>query len=123
MRGQLPDKVRIQHVLDAIVEVEKYVAGISLQAFLENSEKRYATIKQIEIIGEACNNITSEVRDAHPDIQWKLIRGFRNISIHEYFGVNFHLVWEIATNDLPVLKEQFGLLLKDSIDKSSGFNS
>ena len=96
MRGRLPDKVRIQHILDAITEVEKYITDISLEAFLENSEKRYATIKQIEIIGEACNNITNELRDAHPEIQWKLIRGFRNISIHEYFGVNFHLVWEIG---------------------------
>lgn len=75
MRGRLPDKVRIQHILDAITEVEKYITDISLEAFLENSEKRYATIKQIEIIGEACNNITNELRDAHPEIQWKLIRG------------------------------------------------
>lgn len=111
MRGRLPDKVRIQHILDAIAEVEKYITDISLQAFLENSEKRYATIKQIEIIGEACNNITNELRDEHPEIQWKLIRGFRNISIHEYFGVNFHLVWEIATIDLPVLKGQFSVVL------------
>ena len=53
MRGRLPDKVRIQHILDAIAEVEKYVAGVSLNEFQENSEKRYATIKQIEIVGEA----------------------------------------------------------------------
>lgn len=113
MRGPLSDKVRIQHILDAIAEAEKYITDISLEAFLENSEKRYATIKQIEIIGEACNNITSELRDGHPEIQWKSIRGFRNISIHEYFGINFHLVWEIATNDLPVLKGQFSIVLND----------
>ena len=97
MRGRLPDKVRIQHTLDAIAEVEKYIAGVSLQTFLESSEKRYATIKQIEIVGEACNNITPELKDAHPEIPWKLIRGFRNVSTHEYFGVNFRIVWEIAT--------------------------
>ncbi|NJM24200.1 MAG: DUF86 domain-containing protein [Bacteroidia bacterium] len=113
MRGRLPDKVRVQHILDAIAEVEKYITDISLEVFLENSEKRYATIKQIEIIGEACNNITSELQEVHHEIQWRLIRGFRNISIHEYFGVNFHIVWEIATNDLPVLKEQFNTVLKD----------
>lgn len=96
MRGRLSDKLRVRHILDAIAEVEKYIANISLQAFLENSEKRYATIKQIEIIGEACINITNELRDAHPEVEWKQIRGFRNISIHEYFGVNFQLVWEIA---------------------------
>lgn len=66
MRGRIPDKIRVQHILDAIGDVEKYIMDISLEAFLENSEKRYATIKQIEMIGEACNNISSELRDAHP---------------------------------------------------------
>lgn len=50
---------------------------------------------------------------AHSEIEWKPITGFRNISIHEYFGVNFHLVWEIAKNDLPVLKQQFSKILNE----------
>jgi len=40
------------------------------------------------------------------------IKGFRNISIHEYFGVNLHIVWDIAKNDLPVLKEKFNVVLE-----------
>src|SRR5690606_5676125 len=98
MKGPLPDKVRVRHILDAITEVQRYIAGVSIEDFLANSEKRFATIKQIEIIGEACNNISDNVRDDNPEIPWKLIRGFRNISIHEYFGVDFQIVWEIATN-------------------------
>lgn len=66
-------------------------------------------IKQIEIIGEACNALTTEFKNSYPEIDWKPIRGFRNISSHEYFAVNFHIVWEIAQNDLPVLKEQFNI--------------
>ena len=68
--------------------------------------RRFATIKQIEITGEACNALSDEVKMQHPSIPWKSIIGFRNISIHEYFGVNLHLVWEIANNDLPGLKEE-----------------
>ncbi|WP_090556550.1 HepT-like ribonuclease domain-containing protein [Pedobacter hartonius] len=49
-----------------------------------NSEKRFATIEQIEIIGEACNAITNELKSAHTDIPWRAIIGFRNMSIHEY---------------------------------------
>ncbi len=103
----MDDKARIEHVLDAIHEVEQYLQDVSYDSFLANSEKRFATIKQIEIIGEACNQISSTVKDAYLEIEWRSIRGFRNISIHEYFGVNFQLVWEIAKNDLPVLKDQF----------------
>ena len=65
MKGQLTDKIRIQHILDAITEVEKYLSGVSYEEFLVNSEKRFATVKQIEIIGEACNHITPELKQNH----------------------------------------------------------
>ena len=103
----MTDKVRIAHVLDAIREVETYLDGVFYDDFLANSEKRYATIKQIEIIGEACARISDVFKLEHPDIEWKPINGFRNISIHEYFGVDIQIVWEIAKNDLPTLKRQF----------------
>lgn len=107
MKGLITDKTRVLHILEAIAEIENYLKGVSFNDFLINSEKRFATIKQIEIIGEACNALTSEFKEHHPEIDWKPIRGFRNISIHEYFAVNFQIVWEIAQNDLPVLKQQF----------------
>jgi uncharacterized protein with HEPN domain len=107
MKGLITDKTRVLHIIEAISEIEKYLNEVSYEGFLENSEKRFATVKQIEIIGEACNALTTEFKENHPDIEWKPIRGFRNISIHEYFAVNFHIVWEIANNDLPILKQQF----------------
>jgi uncharacterized protein with HEPN domain len=114
MKGRLGDRVRLQHILDAISEIEVYLKNVSYEEFLVNSEKRFATIKQIEIIGEACNAITDELKAVYPLIPWKPIIGFRNISIHEYFGVNLLLVWEIAKNDLPGLKQQMNAILKDS---------
>ncbi len=111
MKGPMTDKIRVQHILDAIAEVETYLATISFEDFLSNSEKRFATAKQIEIIGEACKHITTDLKLAFPEIEWSSINGFRNISIHEYFGLNFHIVWEIAKNDLPVLKENFAEIL------------
>jgi len=111
MKGRLGDKVRLQHILDAIHEIELYLDDVTYEQFLANSEKRFATIKQIEIIGEACNAITVELKSAYPLIPWKPIVAFRNISIHEYFGVNLQLIWEIAKNDLPDLKEKMQAIL------------
>lgn len=105
--------VRIKHILDAISEVEKYLSGVSYDEFSVNSEKGFATIKQIEIIGEASAAISSDIKDKYNDIEWKAMKGFRNISIHEYFSVDFHIVWEIAKNDLPVLKIQFNKILAE----------
>ncbi len=113
MKGQITDKIRIQHILDAIAEVEKYLSDVSYEDYLANSEKRFATVKQIEIVGEACNHLSTEFKQTHNEIEWKAINAFRNISLHEYFGVNFHLVWEIAKNDLPALKQKFSKILQE----------
>ena len=111
MKGELTDKVRIQHMLDAISEVEQYLIDVSYEDFVVNSEKRFATIKQIEIVGEACNNLSAVIKKTHPEIEWRSINGFRNISIHEYFDVSISIVWQIAQSDLPVLKNQFTEIL------------
>jgi len=55
MKGPTSDKIRLKHILDAISEVEMYLNGVTYEEYLASSEKRFATIKQIEIIGEACN--------------------------------------------------------------------
>jgi uncharacterized protein with HEPN domain len=111
MKGKLGDNIRLEHILNAINEVETYLMRCSYAEFLSNSEKRFATIKQIETIGEAANALTPGLKDKHPEVSWKPIKSFRNISIHEYFGVNLQLVWEIAKNDLPVLKTQISQIL------------
>ena len=111
MRQPLSDELRVRHVLDAIREIDSYLQNVSLEDFLATSEKRFATIKQLEIIGEACARISPTIKEAHIEVEWNNIIGFRNISIHEYFGVNFQIVWQIAQNDLPVLREQFSRIL------------
>jgi uncharacterized protein with HEPN domain len=113
MRGKLTDKVRAAHVLDAIAEIGKYLEGVTYEEFVANSEKRFATLKQIEIIGEACNSITDPIKETHPQIEWRSIKGFRNVSIHEYFDVSIPLVWQIVQKDIPVLKINFEALMED----------
>ncbi|HET6253443.1 MAG TPA: DUF86 domain-containing protein [Puia sp.] len=104
MRGKIGDKERLGHILDAIAEIEAYTANINLKNFLANSMMRFASIKQIEIIGEAANYITPETKMLFTDIEWKQIVGMRHILIHEYFGVDENLVWQVITNDIPKLK-------------------
>lgn len=113
MKSELGDKVRLLHILDAINLVEKYLLHVSFSEFSENSEKRFATVKQIEIIGEACNALSEKIKTENTDVPWRAIIGFRNISVHEYFGIDFHIVWEVATNDLPDLKIKIQRMLTD----------
>ncbi len=106
MRSNLGDKIRLQHILDAIQEIETYIVGIDFSGFIENSMMRFACIKQMEIIGEASNHISEETKSKFSGIEWTQIVGMRNVFVHEYFGVDSGLVWEIIENDLPELKEK-----------------
>jgi uncharacterized protein with HEPN domain len=65
---------------------------------------RFASIKQIEIIGEAANYITQETKALFTDIEWNQIVGMRHILIHEYFGIDQNLVWQVIVDDIPKLK-------------------
>jgi len=71
MKPPLSDELRVRHVPDAIKEIESYLQYVSEEGFLSNSEKRFATIKQIEIIGEACARITPDIKERYPDVEWK----------------------------------------------------
>jgi uncharacterized protein with HEPN domain len=81
MRSKLGDKVRLQHILDAIEEIESYLVDVEFDAFLQNSMMRYACIKQMEIIGEASDHITDDVKAEFTEIEWGQIKGMRNVFV------------------------------------------
>jgi uncharacterized protein with HEPN domain len=104
MRGEIGDKIRLQHIYDAINEIESYLINKDFEDFMDSSMMRFACIKQMEIIGEASNHISEETKLKFSEIEWNQIIGMRNILVHEYFGVDTNLVWEIIKSDLPDLK-------------------
>jgi uncharacterized protein with HEPN domain len=98
------DKARLLHILDAISEIEEYTHDFDFEDFFRNSMSRFASIKQLEIIGEAANHISPELIDKYPDVEWRKIIALRNILIHEYFGVDAKIIWDIIQEDLPNFK-------------------
>ena len=94
------------HILEAINEIQLYTDSSDLKKFLADSMMRFACVKQIEIIGEAANYITPEIKATFSDLEWTQIIGMRRILVHEYFGMDFELIWQVIINDLPILKEK-----------------
>ncbi|SRR5258706_12290319 len=106
MRDKLGDEQRILHIEEAIREIEEYIKDIDINEFKTNSMIRFASIKQIEIIGEAARYISDDTRNKFPLIEWKEITGLRNILVHEYFGIDSDLIWQIVKVDIPELGEK-----------------
>jgi uncharacterized protein with HEPN domain len=105
------DSVYLRHILDAIGLIEEYTKGMSENEFLANSMAHDAVVRQLEIIGEAARNISNDFRENHSKIPWGKMTGIRNKIIHEYFNVNYSIVWDTVQDDLPVLKDAIQKIL------------
>ena len=91
-------------ISDACLAIGNFVAGVSLETFLETDLIQSAVMQKFIVIGEAASKISSEIRDDHPEIDWKTLVAFRNILVHVYFDTILDRVWE-ATRDVDALRE------------------
>lgn len=101
----LSDKVRLQHIREAIRKIEDFTRSEDEASFKENELVQSAVERQLEIIGEASNYLTEEFKDRHREMEWNKLRGFRNIIVHEYFGVSTQIIWTSVQQRIPQLKK------------------
>lgn len=103
----------LYHILDAINDIEGSVQANSKEQCMKNKDVKDATIRRIEIIGEAVKNISYKTRKKYRHIEWTKISGTRDKLIHHYFGVDFDIVWDIIKKDLPKLKREIMTILEE----------
>lgn len=101
------DKNYLSHMLDEIVRIEQF------SRHAEGEIRDYAVARCIEIIGEAAAQISADLKSGVQHIPWRDIVDMRNALIHGYFGVNYDRVWRVVEKDIPLLKEQLTMLLKE----------
>jgi len=110
----------LEDILMSIQKIEKYTANLTFETFSENDLVIDAVIRNLEIIGEAVKKLPKEIRERYSDIPWKEVAGFRDVLIHDYFGVDIVVIWRTIVEDLPFLKEHVELILKnESFDGES----
>jgi uncharacterized protein with HEPN domain len=100
-----PYKLYLEDMLDSTQKISNYTKGMDITSFSSNSMAFDAVLRNLEIVGEATKKISRRIRTQYPEIEWKKIAGLRDIIIHEYFGINKKILWEIITQKIPVLEK------------------
>jgi uncharacterized protein with HEPN domain len=93
----------LQHILDEVNYLDSTVAATTRQVFLRDETLKRAFVRSFEIIGEAVKQIPDNVLEQYPQIEWRAIAGMRDRLIHSYYGVDYEIVWDAASNKIPML--------------------
>ncbi len=106
----------LEDMLDSALKIRRYTNNLDFDSFLNDEKTVDAVVRNFEIIGEAANRIDPDYRTRNPEVEWKRIRGFRNRIVHDYFGIDYEIVWTIIENNLSDLIDWLEVLINDKRD-------
>lgn len=104
MRGRKGDIVRVQHMIEAIELIDTFLQHEDYHSYQKDLKLRLAIAKLLENMGEAASKVTTSLQADYPEVEWLKIKDFRNIIAHEYFGLDYDLIWNLIQQKLPQLK-------------------
>jgi uncharacterized protein with HEPN domain len=102
----------LDDMLQSAKKIKRYTLDLDFNSFLSDDKTMDAVVRNFEIIGEAANRIDDDFRLKHSEIEWKRIRGFRNRIVHDYFGIDYEIVWEIIETYLDALIDWLEFAIK-----------
>jgi uncharacterized protein with HEPN domain len=108
------DRLYLLHMSECIERVEHYTAEGGRTAFIASSLIQDAVIRNLQTMAESSQRISEARQQAHPEVEWLKISGFRNVLVHDYLGVDLDKVWEVVERDLPPLKHSVLAMLAES---------
>lgn len=107
-------RVYLEDILGAIMKARSYADGLSKATFLQDDKTFDAVVRNLEVIGEAAKHIPEAVRANYSGVEWRKIAGLRDILIHEYFGIDGEIVWDIVQHKLPALETEVKSMLNET---------
>jgi uncharacterized protein with HEPN domain len=106
-----PERLYLLDIVEAADNVALHTAGLDREGFLGNVTARAAVLHELTVIGEGAARLTEDFRSRHQEVPWAKIVAFRNFVVHEYFGLDWPIVWHTATDLVPVLHRQVSAIL------------
>jgi uncharacterized protein with HEPN domain len=101
----------LEDMQTACEKVVRYVKNLKQKQFFKDEMTYDAVVRNLTIIGEAVKNVPQEIRELHPGIEWRKIAGFRDIAVHDYFGIDEDILWDIIQNEIPYLLTQLNRII------------
>ena len=111
----------VQDILEAIIEVKVFTQRMGPEDFASDKKTINAVVRSLEVMGEAAKKIPDDVRQKYPDIPWRSMAGMRDKLIHEYFGIDLDIVWEVISVELPPIKPFVQQVLEDIDSENEGY--
>ena len=108
-----PERLYLTDMVDAADAIGRFMSGINYDDFVRDELRQSAVLQKLVVIGEAAARLSTGFQVSHPAIEWADIVGFRNIAVHEYFAVNWSIVWVAGTEDVPFLREKIARILAE----------
>jgi uncharacterized protein with HEPN domain len=104
------DLERLRDILEAIERIEKYTARGRAEVYQDELVQTWI-VHHLMIVGEACRALSASFRTDHSEEVWAQAAGLRNVIVHEYFGIDLEIVWDVIERDLPLLKQRLQAIL------------
>lgn len=105
----------LRHIQDETIFVLNNTANKNLEIILKDAVLHRAIIRSLEIIGEASKKLSNDFKKTHSKIEWKKMAATRDRLIHDYFGIDYEIVWDIIENKLPELNKEVSSILDSEI--------
>ena len=104
--SERPIELLLGDMFDSIDRIEQYTQGISFDDFATDQKSIDAVARNLQIIGEAANRLPDDFKKEHSNLEWHKIVGLRHRIVHDYFGIDIEIIWQILSKDLPELRHK-----------------
>lgn len=105
-------------IQEASQNISQFISEMAWEEFAQDQKTIYAVVRAFEIIGEAAKKVPLSVQKRHPNVPWKQMAGMRDKLIHEYFGVNYEVLWKTAQEDIPPVQKLIAMVLEEESNKT-----